>query len=172
MQFLILALALTPAAAAEPAPSLQAELAPLGFLVGSCWQASFPGGRATDVHCFTAPMGGHFVRDRHVVAGAPAPYWGETLYRWDPAARAVHYDYYASDGSHSGGTAEPVTGGLSFHDNHVEADGTAFPIRSSWMRSGENGYAAITEIQRDGQWREHLRMSFTRVSAAPAEPSP
>ena len=97
---LALASAITPAAA-EPdhaGARLAAPLAPLGFLVGSCWRGAFPDGRAADTHCFTAPYGGAFVCDEHVVTGAPRPYSGESLYRWDPVRRQILFAYYASDG--------------------------------------------------------------------------
>src|SRR6478672_10495852 len=89
------------AAAATPAPAVAAELQPLAFMVGSCWRASFPGGQASDTHCYTAIHGGRYIRDVHVVAGGSPGYGGETIYRWDPQARRIRYDYYASDGGHS-----------------------------------------------------------------------
>jgi hypothetical protein len=98
---LALILALQTAATAAP-PALAPEFQPLAFLVGSCWRASFPGGgQATDTHCYTALYGGRYIRDVHVVEGGPPGYGGETIYRWDPQARRIRYDYYASDGGHS-----------------------------------------------------------------------
>src|SRR5690242_20151418 len=84
--------------AAGATPPLAAELQPLAPLVGSCWRATFPNSTRTDTHCYTAMLGGHYVRDLHVVAGGPAPYSGESIYRWDPQARRIRYDYFASDG--------------------------------------------------------------------------
>jgi hypothetical protein len=47
---------------APPAP-----YQPLAFLVGHCWQGTFPDGKATDGHCFSWIYGSKFVRDEHVV---------------------------------------------------------------------------------------------------------
>ena len=92
------------AMAAAPSAAADDPMAPMGFLVGSCWKGAFPGGGGvSDTHCFEAVHGGRFIRDRHVVEGAPRPYSGETLYRWDGAARTIRYAYDASDGGHGAG---------------------------------------------------------------------
>lgn len=152
-------------APAAPAP----ELAPFGFLAGSCWRAAFPGGRATDTHCFTWVYGGHFLRDRHVVTGMPEPYRGETLYRWDGAAAAIRYDYYSSDGAHSGGLARADGAAIRFTE---EVDGGshngATTVRSSWTRAGD-GYVALAETPQGDGWRTLWRMQFTRLGEAPAD---
>src|ERR1700754_2396321 len=94
--------------------TLSPQLQPLAFVAGSCWRGTFPDGRQTDTHCFTPIYGGAFIRDVHVVEGAPQLYSGETLYRWDAALGGIEYDYYASDGSHSRGAARPAANGLLF----------------------------------------------------------
>jgi hypothetical protein len=177
MLYSVLALLLIPGGSlAQPTGAgdpLSPELMPLRFFAGSCWRASFPGGTAHDTHCFTSAMSGHFLRDRHVVAGGEAPYWGETLYRWDAAARNIHYDYYASDGSHSAGIARAAANGLSFiEDNDGAGQGGAMTIRTSWTREGDDAYVALSESRDGNRWREHWRMRFTRVAAAPAEGPP
>ncbi len=157
------------AGAARPAPALAPELEPLGFLVGACWRGTFPDGRQTDTHCFAPMLGGRFVRDRHVVEGAPQPYSGETIYRWDMAARHIRYDYYASDGSHSGGTAGAAPDGLRFPEEiHRSPEGREMTIRSAWIRDGADAYVALSEARDGAGWRELWRMRFERVSAAPA----
>ena len=108
---LILAMAAL-AAQVSPAPTLATELQPLAFLVGSCWRATFPNGTSHDTHCYTAMPGGRQIRDVHVVEGGPAPYSGESIYRWDPQAHRIRFDYYASDGGHSSGTAIPTATGM------------------------------------------------------------
>jgi hypothetical protein len=60
----------------DGAPALAAEFQPLAPLVGSCWRATFPNSTRTDTHCYTAMLGGRYVRDVHVVEGGPAPYAG------------------------------------------------------------------------------------------------
>lgn len=153
---------------AAAAPSLAAELAPLGFLVGHCWRANFPNSASTDTHCYTAMLGGRYVRDLHVVEGGPAPYSGETIYRWDPAARRIRYDYYASDGGHSAGFADPTGTGLDFpEENYVGPDGAAMTLRNRLVRDGE-GYSATSSAREGNAWREMWTMRFTRVGPAPA----
>ncbi|HST37458.1 MAG TPA: hypothetical protein VLK25_12615, partial [Allosphingosinicella sp.] len=133
MSTLLAAIAL----AVQPGPSATSRLEPLAFVVGSCWRGAFPGGAQTDTHCFTPVYGGAFVRDLHVVEGAPQPYSGETLYRWDTAAGGIEFDYYASDGSHSSGAARPAANGLVFPEQtHRSPDGSETFIRSSWTRDG------------------------------------
>jgi len=151
------------------ATALTAELQPLAFLVGSCWRATFPNSTQTDTHCYTAMPGGRHVRDRHVVEGAPAPYSGETIYRWDPTAGRIRYDYYASDGGYSAGFAEPTPSGFNFpEENYVGADGREMTLRNVLVRDAD-GYSG-TSSARDGEtWREMWTMRFTRVGPAPAD---
>ncbi len=52
----------------------------------------------------------------------PSPIAARTLYRWDGAAGAIRYDYYSSDGAHSGGLARPDGTAIRFSE---EVDGGA-----------------------------------------------
>ena len=72
-----------------------------------------PEATRTDTHCFTPMLGGRFVRDLHMRRGRAAPYSGETLYRWDPAARRIRFDYYASDGGYERRPADPTPTGIA-----------------------------------------------------------
>lgn len=150
--------------AGVPATAADDPLSPMGFLVGSCWKGAFPGGgTVSDTHCFEAAHGGRFIRDRHIVEGAPGPYSGETLYRWDAAARVIRYAYDASDGGHSDGTARPVEGGLRFEDSYIGPDGKPLAMRASWMRDGPDAYLATTEAQEGGAWKPKFTIRFQRV---------
>lgn len=167
---LVLVAAALPMAPALAADTLAAELQPLAFLAGSCWRATMPGGQMTDTHCFTPILDGHFLRDRHIVNRMPAPYLGETIYRWDAAAGRIHYDYYASDGSHSAGTAQAAANGLTFLDEqHDAAGGNAMQIRSTWTREGDDTYVALAETRSGDSWRELFRLRFTRIAQPPAD---
>ena len=141
------------------------------FLAASCWRGTFPDGRQTDTHCFSPIYSGNYLQDRHVVLGAPAPYSGVTLYRRDPMGGSVSFTYRASDGSVTRGRAIPIEGGLSFPEEHRAADGTVSPIRTTWMRDGDDAYRVRSEIQRDGSWRTMLDMRMERIGAS-AEPAP
>lgn len=155
------------AVSAAPTPALVPELQPLAFLVGSCWRASFPGGQATDTHCYTAMLGGRYIRDVHVVAGGPPGYGGESIYRWDPQTRSIRYDYYASDGGHSSGSAVPTGAGIDFPDDHyVGGDGAAMTLRTV-QTGGAAGYTRVSSArQPDGSWREMFSLRFTRAGPA------
>ena len=165
----VLIAALSLQAQPAPAPALAAELQPLAFLVGSCWRAAFPNSTRTDTHCYTAMLGGRYVRDRHVVAGAPEPYSGETVYRWDWTARRIRYDYYASDGGYSWGMAQPTATGLIFPEEaYVGADGRPMILRNVLIRDGD-GYSGTSAMREGGNWREMWTMRFTRVGPAPVD---
>lgn len=162
---LLLAVALQSAPAARLAPELQ----PLAFLTGSCWRAAFPDGQAIDTHCYTAMLGGRYVRDVHVVEGGSTRYSGESVYRWDPQARRIRYDYYASDGGHSIGSVEVTPTGLNFPDDiYVGADGSTLNLRTVHVRDGDGYRSTSSARQADGSWREMWTMRFSRVGPAPA----
>lgn len=153
------------AAVPAPTPATAADdpLAPMRFLVGSCWKGEFPGGKVTNTHCFEAVHGGVHIRDRHVVEGAPGPYSGETLFRWDPAAKVIRYAYDASDGGHSDGTARAVDGGLAFEDAYTGADGKPLTMRAAWIRDGDEAYVDHTEALENGAWKTMTRMRLVRI---------
>lgn len=153
--------------AGAPTQAADDPLAPMGFLVGSCWKGAFPGGGGvTDTHCFEAVHGGRFIRDRHLVEGGPSAYAGETLYRWDAAARTIRYAYDASDGGHSDGTARVVEGALVFDDRYTGPDGAPLVMRATWTRSGADVYEAVTEAREGGVWKPKFKLRLERVAAA------
>ncbi len=165
---LALAVALLSIQAPTPPPALAAELQPLAFLVGSCWRATFPNSTSTDTHCYTAMFGGRYIRDIHVVEGAASPYAGESIYRWDPQARRIRYDYYASDGGYSGGFAEPSAAGIDFpEENYVGGDGQTMVLRTVQTGNADAYSRTTFARQPDGSWREMWTMRFTRVGPAP-----
>lgn len=155
--------------AAPAAATVVAELQPMAFLVGSCWRATFPNRTSTDTHCYTAMLGGRYIRDIHVVEGGPAPYSGETIYRWDVQARRIRYDYYAVDGGYSGGFADPTPTGLSFpEDVYVGPNGQTMTLRTVQTRDGDAHSRTASARQPDGSWREMWMMRFTRAGPATA----
>ena len=154
-------------AAAGPV-TLDAGLQPLAFLAGSCWQGDLPGGQGTDTHCFTAMLGGHFLRDRHRVT--PGGYAGETLYRWDRAAQRIRFDYYSSLGMVMSGTASAEANGATFAPEAVGPDGRPMPMRARWRRDGADFYVVTTEIRQNGVWQSVPGTPrFRRIGPAPAE---
>lgn len=141
--------------------SIREPLRPLEFLVGSCWTGTFPGGKATDTHCFESVFGGTFVRDRHVVRGGKGPYEGETLYAWDPKQKRVAYTYWASDGAISTGTMEAGRAEFVFSESYA-ADGGGLKLRNVWRITGTDTYDVEVSQWKDGGWREMWRMTMRR----------
>ena len=153
--------------------SLAPELQPLASLIGHCWRATFPGTQYTDTHCWSAMPGGRQVRDRHVVHGAPGPYAGESIYRWDPESRRIRYDYYASDGGHSSGFVEASANRLSFPEEaYLSPAGQRMTLRSSIDWESPTAFTGASAIRRGDTWQEVWRMRFDRVAAAPADLTP
>jgi copper(I)-binding protein len=151
------------------APALAAGLQPLAFLVGSCWRAAFPNSTSTDTHCYTAMLGGRYIRDVHIVEGGPAPYGGEAIYRWDPRTRRVRYDYFASDGGTSSGFADPTSTGIDFpEETYVGGDGETMVLRTVQTGGGEAWTRATSARQADGSWRDMFTLRFTRSGTATA----
>ena len=156
------------AAAVQAEPPMEPNLQPLAFLAGSCWRGTLPGNQGTDVHCFTPMLRGHFLRDRHTVS--PAGYLGETIYRWDPAARQIRLDYYSSDGLLMSGTAAAGEHGLTFELGYVSADGAPAVMRAAWNRDGTDAYVVTAEVRRPEGWRPAPGSArFQRIGPAPSD---
>jgi hypothetical protein len=163
----ILALLLA-AAATQAEPPAEPNLQPLAFLAGSCWRGTLPDDRGTDVHCFTRMLRGHFLRDRHTVT--PAGYLGETVYRWDSAARQIRLDYYSSDGLLMTGTASAAAHGLAFELAYVSSDGAPAVMRAAWTRDGPDAYVVTAEVRGPDGWHAAPGSArFQRIGPAPAE---
>lgn len=133
---------------------------PFEFLVGSCWQGTFPNGTAQDEHCFESLYDGQFIRDTHVVTGGQQPYAGETTYAWDAANRRISYWYIATSGALSTGIAEATGDSIVFPETHVSAAGTRH-IRNVWRRTGPDTYRIeVTEHTGQGTrplWSMEMR---------------
>lgn len=136
---LVATLALAPctlSAQAAPDPAT-GPFAPLAFLAGSCWQGTFPDGKATDEHCFEWAYDGAFLRDRHVVR--PGTYQGETLYAADRKTGALSFTYWNSLGQVMTGTVETRGDTLRFPQRTEGPDGPV-EILSTWTRPGPDRY--------------------------------
>jgi len=164
---ILMGLAAAAAVAVPAATAADDPLGPLAFLVGSCWKGDFPGGKGvTDTHCFEPVYGGRFIRDRHVVEGAPGPYAGESLYRWDAATRTIRYAYYASDGGHSQGEVRGVETGIAFDDSYTGPDGKPLVMRGAWLRDGADAYVVRTEGKDGDAWKTQWTLRMVRVGPA------
>jgi uncharacterized protein YndB with AHSA1/START domain len=127
----------------QPPPELRPELAPLGFLVGHCWQGELPRGER-DTHCFDTVYGGQHIRDRHEVTGGSGVYSGETFYSADGEG-GVAFTYFNSIGGVSRGTLGADPDRLNFGTEHYRGpDGRQIALSVSWRRVGDQAYEVIT----------------------------
>ncbi|HXV63535.1 MAG TPA: hypothetical protein VEK15_22730 [Vicinamibacteria bacterium] len=140
---------------------------PMRFLIGHCWEGTFPGGGSKDRHCFDWMYGQKFVRDRHVVRAEGSEYRGESIYAWDAKDGLLRFFYWASDGGTSEGSLRVVEGELLFGDErHIAEDGTQRLLRTRWRPMGAERFLALTEERRDEGWVEAWRIDFLRVRDA------
>ena len=157
------ALAAAGGAAGAAAPAT--PYAPLAFLVGHCWEGTFPGGKVTDTHCFSWVYGGKFIRDRHVVRHGPGTRddLGESLYLWDAASGELQYLYIESAGGFSRGTVTTAPGALIFPPTHYAQNGQQQTYRSRWQPSGATEYDVLTEFLVKEQWQPGFTVHMHRV---------
>jgi uncharacterized protein YndB with AHSA1/START domain len=136
----------TLAALALADPPLRAELRPLEFLVGHCWEGTLPDGKS-DRHCFESVYGGQHIRDHHVVSaqsGGPGVYSGETFYSAAGNGRLA-FVYFNSIGGVSQGSLGAEPDRLNFGEEHYRGpDGRQITLSVSWRRVGDDAYEAIT----------------------------
>jgi len=122
---------------------------------------AFPGGKATDEHCFEWVYDRKFIRDRHVVRNGEAPYAGETLYGWDPKAKRLAFWYWNSEGEVLLGTVEYHGDSIVFPTRHETDKGTV-ELRATWTRTGPDRYR-VEQSQRAGAaWNSLWTMELTR----------
>ncbi|MBT8078108.1 MAG: hypothetical protein KJO31_05995 [Gammaproteobacteria bacterium] len=140
-------------------------LSPMRFLVGSCWQGTFPDGESVDTHCYRSFYGNAFIRDVHLVRGKNPDYRGETVYQWDRNANSISYRYWNSLGGVSDGVAHSSDGMLFFPgERHVRDDGTVVVMQTVIEQTAPDKYVSTTEQQVDSEWKELWRIEFSRLS--------
>ncbi|HZP65364.1 MAG TPA: hypothetical protein VFB32_03580 [Rudaea sp.] len=156
--------ALTFAVSALAADAPGNPLAPLDFLVGSCWVGEFPNGGGTDTHCFEPVYGGKFVRDRHVVRGKGPDYLGETIYGWDPRQQRIVFWYWSSAGVIEQGSVSPSADGLDFPEHRL-TEPKELLMRTHWKRIDADHYETLNE-RKDGEaWRLEWKVAYRRTPA-------
>ncbi len=163
MRTLLMLVAALPAMVlAQPKSQSAAHFEPQAFLAGSCWKGTFPDGKQVDEHCFEWIYGGQFLRDRHTVAGGPAPYGGETIYYFDAPSKTVHYLYINVLGGNSRGTVTAKEGVLLFPEEAYSDGKQQQTFRSSWRRDGDDAYLVLTEVKAPDGWKEAWRTRMQR----------
>ena len=147
-------------------------LAPLEFLVGSCWKGTFPDGKKTDEHCFEWVFDRKFIRDRHVVEGGE-PYRGESIFGYDATAKKPAFWYWNSDGLVTVGTMEYRGASIVFPERYTGPDGEVV-MEAVWTRKGNDAYHVDQRRKKGEGWETLWTMTLTRgrKSAEGSRPSP
>jgi hypothetical protein len=163
MRNLAIALLLLPSLGrAEPQVAYQ----PLAFLAEHCWKGEFPGGKASDEHCFSWMYGGQFLRDVHTVRAEGRPEaLGETIYFWDPGEKRLQYLYAESGGGHSLGGVTTDQDNLVFPETSLIDNGQKQVYRSRWVRSGPDAYDVMTEFKMQDRWVPGFKIHMQRQAA-------
>lgn len=146
---------------ASAAPA-DAPLAALSRLAGHCWKGEFADSGSWDRHCFEWAYDGKFLHDEHVVTGKRAPYGGQTWYRYDANGQHIVFHYFNSQGGYSEGDVQPAQNELRFPEERYEQGGKTMVLRTIWRFEGDAKLVAATEQQKDGQWVEAWRITFSR----------
>jgi len=135
-------------------------------LMRACFSAPIADTQAVDTHCFTDVMG-TFVRDRHIVPGAP-DYSGETLFHYDDENEELTFRYFNSIGGVSEGTASFQSREISFEEEtYIGLDGEEQFFRGRYYDLSERGYSSITEQLVHGEWIVVSQQHFTRTDGIP-----
>lgn len=121
------------------APASAADLSPLDFLVGHCWQGTLPNGDS-DTHCFKASEGK--VTDHHDVARAGKTFYGgDTEYRVESGK--IVWAYKDGDDGVMTGSVSADPDGLDFGTATYEGqNGTKIVIATRWVRLDARSYEA------------------------------
>lgn len=159
--FILLALFAACAAQAEEAPA--SRFAPLEYLGGHCWKASFENGQ-TDEQCYDWLYGGKFLRSKHVVNSDP-PYEGTTIFSWDSKESRIRFHYFTSTGAVSEGYLEPDGEGIRIPETHVGEDGKTTEMETSYQQYGEVEYRVVSREKTAEGWKEMWALSYRRVDA-------
>lgn len=147
-----------------PRQSKAPDFRPLVFLVGHCWVGTFPGGKATDQHCFEWVFDRKFIRDRHVVRNGSdgAPYLGETLYGWDPEKKRLGFWYWNSEGELLTGAVEYRPDSILFPTKQVTEKGTV-ELRAIWTHQGQDRYRVEQSRRVGAGWKPLWTMELKRA---------
>lgn len=162
---LALALLVLPAAASA---ALEPHFAPLEFLTGHCWRASFPDGKQHDVQCYESLCGGKLVQSEHVVLGSEPRYEGTTIFSWDAANKRIRFHYFTSTGAVSEGYFASGADGIAIPERHVGKDGKVTEMESSYRPDGQYAYRVVTREKTAKGWVERMNLRYVRSDAPEA----
>lgn len=154
-------LLLSPVAHAD---GLDPRFAPIEFLVGHCWRASFSE-RERDLQCFESLYGGKLIGNSHMVQGSDPLYQGQTIFSWDEANKRIRFHYFTSTGAVSEGHFEQTPEGIMVPERHVGADGKVTEMRNWFLPEGEFAYRVIAREKTGDTWTERRNFRYLRTDA-------
>lgn len=161
---LLLAAALVAGAiAAPPARGLEAHFAPLAYLVGHCWEATFKNGQR-DVQCYESLYGGRLVRSNHIVHGSQPRYEGVTMFSWDGARERLRFHYFTGTGAVSEGFFANDADGMVIPEQHVDKNGAVLELETRYRRDGDDAYHVVTREKTASGWVERRNLHYRRMS--------
>ncbi len=147
------------AAPASPAPGDLTAFRWFGQLAGSCWKATHPDGKTSDVQCYTSQYG-KFIRGSIKVS--PGNFEGESLYWWDAKNNRVAYQQWASNGLVARGEAT-FDGEAMLYIDAPRPGTTESMSRSAWRRVDAKTFTVSREQREAGAWKEAFKVTYTRT---------
>jgi hypothetical protein len=158
-------------AGAQAAPSETLAEGAFGWmreLAGHCWTGIYPDGATSDRQCYSSQYG-RYLRGTIEIAGGNgerAPYRGDSVFAWDPAAGEMKFYYWGSGGNH-GTSVGRVDGDSIYFPNPPSADPNAPPTRTRWTRMDAHSFRVTMEAEVDGQWVDRMAVTYRRVDDRP-----
>ena len=145
----------------EPATTLEPHFAPLDYMIGHCWRATFKNGQQ-DVQCYRALYGGKLVEATHVVEGSQPRYEGVSIFSWDAANKRLRFHYFTSTGAVAEGYFANDVEGVLIPERHVGDDGTVTDMETRYQRVGDTAYRVVTREKTKTGWVERMDLLYQR----------
>lgn len=147
------------------ADDLDPRFAPIAFLVGHCWRASFSD-TMRDLQCFESLYGGKLIGNTHRVQGSDPLYQGQTIFSWDDAKKRIRFHYFTSTGAVSEGYFEQTQDGIMVPERHVDPEGKVTEMRNWFLPDGEFAYRVIAREKTADGWTERRNLRYVRTDSA------
>jgi hypothetical protein len=160
LAILVLAVVAGDARAADPAGGLLAGLGWLRELAGHCWRGEQADGTVSDIQCYELQFDRH-LRGTIELPGAQkgdAPKLrGDSVWSWDPARQKIVVVTWSA--------AAPVAQLEATLDGELIRFAFGPNARSTWQRTGADGYTVVRERRDGDDWREDRRVTYRRSPA-------
>lgn len=126
-------------------------------LAGACWIGERADGTPADTQCYEMQFDRHLRGTIEIpgVAGAPPRLRGDSVWSWEPARRTITVAMWSS--------LAPVSVTEATLDGDLVRFSSGPNARSTWHRTGPDGYTVVLERREGAGWREDRRVSYRRV---------